>query len=241
MSSNKFTNQCGVRLERSGVVGEVFEKLTTIGVKFACGVKSYCQVCQCECGQIVVSRVANLRNGHTRSCGCMRAEVMSETFLRHGATETAEYRIWCGIKKRCTNPNSPKFSRYGGRGIAVCERWLSSFESFLEDMGKRPTPSHSVDRRNNNLGYSPENCHWATKTEQANNTRTNRIVEVYGKRRTASEWSRISLVSAGLITLRLRKGWPVKVAVFAQPGDVGTTGLAAYLAGIGTPTVSNIK
>jgi hypothetical protein len=93
---------------------------------------------------------------------------------------TPEYQAWSQMKNRCTNPSAPKYKNYGGRGITICERWLESFDNFLADMGPRPSPVHSLDRRKNHLGYAPGNCRWATSTEQNRNTRRTRNVQVNG-------------------------------------------------------------
>ena len=92
--------------------------------------------------------------------------------VSHRRTGTAEYRTWKNMKSRCYNKSIKSYEYYGARGIAVCDRWLNSFENFLSDMGLRPSPSHSIDRKDNSLGYSPDNCTWATKAEQAANRRT---------------------------------------------------------------------
>lgn len=123
-------------------------------------------VCKCDCGKIISVRSQDLRNTRTQSCGCLRNELIS----KHKLSRTNEYHIWIGIKARCNQPNSKGYHNYGGRGIKLCERW-ERFENFLEDMGPRPSPSHSIDRINVNGNYEPSNCRWATTLEQARNKR----------------------------------------------------------------------
>ena len=127
--------------------------------------------CKCACGSETVKLGYNLKNGHTASCGCraMRWRKSGDMNRSHGMRRTRTYRIWTGMVSRCTNPNHQAYSFYGGRGITVCERWLK-FENFHSDMGEAP-PDRSIDRINNDGGYEPGNCRWATSTEQRWNRR----------------------------------------------------------------------
>lgn len=124
--------------------------------------------CMCDCGNETIVSGGNLRSKHTQSCGCYHSEVI----VKHGQYLTSEYTAWYHMKQRCYNPKCKHFNHYGGRGITVCERWLENFSNFFADMGNKPTPAHSIDRINNELGYSPDNCRWADKKTQASNRRT---------------------------------------------------------------------
>jgi hypothetical protein len=129
--------------------------------------------CRCLlCGnENTFARKHDLERGDYESCGCKRRKDLSEKNYKHGLSQAREYKIYYGMLDRCNNPLNPNYEYYGGRGITVCDRWLESFENFIEDMGMRPDESYSVERVNNNLGYSSENCKWATKSEQAYNRR----------------------------------------------------------------------
>lgn len=145
--------------------------------------------CICDCGVVKEYRLHSLRTGNTRSCGCFVKENVGVGPKKHGLSESCEYRIWQGMKRRCRAVGDACYRHYGGRGIKVCERWSASFEAFYEDMGPRPSDKHSIDRINNDGDYEPSNCRWATSKEQSRNKRVNYLVEHNGKIKCVAEWA----------------------------------------------------
>lgn len=165
--------------------------------------------CRCDCSKKKTIRQDHLKGGLIVSCGCWRAEQSATRSRRHGDASggkmSSEYGIWSNMIRRCTKPSCRSYRHYGGRGITVCDRWLNNFGAFLEDMGRRPSSAHSLERKDNNAGYSPDNCTWATLIEQANNKRSNVQVTICGRTQTAAQWKReLHLPMAGISASSIR-------------------------------------
>ena len=124
-----------------------------------------------------------------------------------GQIFTPEYRAWRAMKARCYNPHTRAYHNYGGRGIQVCDEWRNSYETFVRDMGRRPSSRHTLERVNNNENYSPKNCIWATYADQARNKRTNVFITINGITRCLSEWSKVSGIKRRTLEERVKNNW----------------------------------
>ncbi|PZR92039.1 MAG: hypothetical protein DI537_14535 [Stutzerimonas stutzeri] len=178
---------------------------------------------ECDCGEVAEKALNEITTGKVTSCGCLRSEMSTDKIaairglgalatVTHGKTNTATYRIWRGMIQRCRNPKSKDYANYGGRGIKVCDRWVDSFEAFLEDMGERPA-GLQIERDDNDGHYEPANCRWATIIEQSRNKRSNRLIAHAGKTQTIKQWAHELGVSHQAIGYRLRQGWSVRDAL----------------------------
>lgn len=195
-----FSNLSGRKFGRLKAIAPAFKKRS-----------SYYWKCDCECGKSKVVLGAKLTGGRTRSCGCLRTEMLIARASTHRMSKTRAYGIWNGILNRCNNKNVAAYPRYGGRGIKVCDRWMR-FEPFYLDMGEPPA-NYSIERKDNDGDYCPENCVWATRLEQNRNSRKNVYLTINGVTKCISEWASIIGVKSGTLHARIKRGWTVEAAV----------------------------
>lgn len=193
-------------------------------------------LCQCTCGQTKLVKAYQLRSGKAGSCGCGRKEwgkqrgaasrKHGESGHRRGRVQhaTAEYQAWTQCIQRCQNPKHQQYPDYGGRGLTVDPSWLGpdGYQNFLIDMGRRPTANHSLDRRDNSMGYSPHNCRWALPVEQNRNTRGNVTLTISGQTRVLAEWLEIKQLSRRTYYNRIQRGLIPEQAL-ALPRPTGKT------------------
>jgi hypothetical protein len=148
----------------------------------------------------------NIENGNSKSCGCLNEEKRFERKYKHGLVDTPEYQAWQNMKDRCYNIRNRYYENYGGRGITVYELWIRSFGAFISYVGMRPSGKHLLERMNNDGNYEPGNVRWATRKEQNNNKRSNRLATYDGRTKTVAQWSEILGKPATTITSRLNTG-----------------------------------
>jgi len=153
--------------------------------------------CKCECGKIHFAATSVLNKGDVKSCGCAKGSFVSAAQTTHKLTKTATYASWSAMRSRCNNPFAADYPRYGGKGIKICPEW-ESFEQFLTDMGERPN-GKTLERLDNKLGYSKENCRWASRFEQAQNRSSSKLVCLNGEMITCAEASRRLFFDRGYV------------------------------------------
>jgi hypothetical protein len=206
------------RINIADVIGKKFGYLTVLSAAENRIVPSGITrmvMCRCECGNVKPYQFHAIKNGKTRSCGCYSKKPIQERERvgteRHLMSYTPEHRAWSSMKNRVCNPNVIGYNYYGGRGITVCDRWLNSFENFLEDMGNRPSDKHSLDRIDVNGNYEPSNCRWATIEQQNSNKTSNVMVTYKGETKYLAEWARVLNTSQQLLMYRLNVAkWSVE-------------------------------
>jgi len=168
-------------------------------------------LCECECGNQIITITAKLISGNTKSCGCLRDEKIKLLNQIHGMSNTRLYQIWKNMKQRCYNNNNPRYKDYGSRGIKICEEWLNNFKLFQEwSISNGYNEYLTIDRKNNDGNYEPNNCRWVDWLIQANNKNTNHYIYYNNQTHTIAEWSRIFNVSYRVILKRLAMGKPTE-------------------------------
>lgn len=167
--------------------------------------------CKCDCGNTCTPLGMCLRRGQTQSCGCLHQEAIARVNYKHGMTRTPIYAIWRSMMQRCYDSNSHAYDRYGGRGIVVADAW-HDFQNFYRDMGDKPK-GKSLERLDNSGPYSPENVVWADSRQQANNRRSNVVLEFQGRKQTMQQWSDEMGLKIQTVWARLNRGWSVERAL----------------------------
>lgn len=175
--------------------------------------------CVCECGNYGIIDGVNLRSGASKSCGCLSRERARKTLYKHGHAGERIYYEWTRMKARCYNKHTYNYCDYGGRGIAMCDEWRDSFESFLEWANSSGYKDNlSLDRIDVNGNYEPSNCRWATPKEQSNNRRNNIFIEIDGEKKTLKQWCEFYGVDYKLVHARIKyRGWnPVDAILYRR-------------------------
>lgn len=182
--------------------------------------------CLCDCGNKTVVSGSNLKSGHIRSCGCLAMEThYKHGYAKNGKTERL-YSIWRHMIERCHNEKCPSYSNYGARGIFVCEEWRNDVDTFIKWAKENGYKKNlTIDRIDNNKGYCPENCKWSTVSEQANNRRTNNLIEYKGQTKTLMQWLDELDIDISYTSLqnRFAMGWSAERA-FNEPVNNSETG-----------------
>ena len=212
----------------SDIKGQVFGRLTVLERdSFVNGKTRW--LCSCKCGKQVSVIGQLLRNGRTKSCGCLRSDRAAETARKHGGyvggKPTRTMRIWKNMIQRTCNPNCPMYSRYGGAGIGVCESW-QTFKGFIADMGEAQN-GLTLERIDNGKGYGPDNCKWATYAEQNRNKSNSKKLTLNGRTQVAADWIAELGLTHDQVYKRIRRGWSDEEVLLGRPKRLSNESLQA--------------
>lgn|SRR5208337_4265 len=194
--------------------------------------------CICECGKGIFVKPSDLRKGLVRSCGCLNKDTqrarMRKMNAKHGNASrhatSPEYRIWTGVKSRCSYEGNTVFKYYGGRGITVCDKWKDSFEAFMRDMGPRPSRKHSIERKDPNGNYEAGNCYWATRDTQMRNKRNNVVFTINNETMCLKDWAtRYGVNYKSLHHQVHKRGGSIEAALQAARKEVKNVGQFSHL------------
>jgi hypothetical protein len=193
------------------LTGRVFGRLTVLEKSdFVTGDGRTTWRCRCNNDGNLINVVGkDLTSGKKQSCGCLKKEIAGNMARTHGMSTSPEYATWCSMKSRCYNPNFIEYQRYGSANVEMCEEWKNSFEAFYADMGPKPSPEHTIDRIDNDKGYSKANCRWATKKEQSTNRRNVVLYEFNGESLCLAEIARRCNIHDQTLRDRIKKGMSV--------------------------------
>lgn len=213
-------------LNPQDIIGQRFDRLLIINVDRNKKGKTV-WICKCDCGNITVVPYSRLKSGNTKSCGCLHHDFVVSLKMRHGQAHSRFYNIWSEMKRRCNNPKSESYSRYGGKGIKVCSRWMEDFENFYQDMfleyqkhvlkyGENET---QIDRIDSKGDYCPDNCRWATIEVQQNNKSSCKYITFNNETHTISQWAIIKGINLQTLVGRLNRNWSIEDALTLPTGS----------------------
>ena len=202
-------------MKQLNLTGERFGKLVVIKTAGKTKNGAYLWKCKCDCGNEIIANVGNLKNGHTKSCGCLRVDRCKTNFTKHGLEHTRLYGIWSDMRLRCYDEKNIAYHRYGGRGITICDEWKNDVKAFYDwATANGYKDSLTIDRIDNDGNYCPENCRWATVKEQASNRRSNILVTHNGKTQTTKKWANEVGTPYKVVWARMQKlGWSAERAL----------------------------
>ena len=202
-------------MKQLNLTGKRFGKLVVIKTAGKTKNGAYLWQCKCDCGNEIIANVGNLKNGHTKSCGCLRVDRCKTNFTKHGLEHTRLYGIWSDMRLRCYDEKNIAYHRYGGRGITICNEWKNDVKAFYDwATANGYKDSLTIDRIDNDGNYCPENCRWATVKEQASNRRSNILVTHNGKTQTMKKWANEVGTPYKVVWARMQKlGWSAERAL----------------------------